>query len=465
MRKILFLHGLNWSGDCPMAQTLQSGLEGFAEVTAPDLPVDPAEAIADILDICDRLQPDLIIGSSYGAFLGQQVVKITGCPALLCSPMFDMADFLETCPGVREFKSPRADGVTSYCVTGELIAKFREMEAHQFDCYDKFYYDRVWGFYGSRDTIATSRDKFSSLYSTVIDYDGEHTMSPENVKTTLLPAVLKIMDDFPRREARYFRHFKGNYYRLLCHAKDSESLERTVTYRALYGHYGFWTRGEHMFFERISRDGKEFPRFAETSHMSSVGNTPQRFAIFASGDGSNAENIIRFFREHDCGAEVALVVSNRRSAKVLQRAEQLDVPVAVVARDDFNDPEKILPLMEKHSVSVIVLAGFLLAIPPFLVNRYPDKIINIHPALLPRFGGKGMYGMHVHEAVVAAGETETGITIHYVNERYDEGKIIYQAKINIPPGCTPEEVAEMVHMLEYRHYPRVIMETFVTSEC
>lgn len=461
MKKILFLHGLNWSGSCPIARALQTELADIAEVVSPDLPVDPEEAIATILDICDRWQPDLLVGSSYGAFLGQQTVKIAGCPALMCSPMFRMADFLESRLGVHDFKSPRADGVTCYCVTAELVAKFREMEKHQFDCYDKFYYDRVWGFYGSRDTIADTRDKFSSLYSTVIEYDGEHTMSPDNVKTVLVPAVLKITETFPRREARYFRHFKGNYYRLVCHGRDSETLDRLVTYRALYGGYGFWVRPERMFFERITRDGKEFPRFAESQHLASAGVPSQKFAIFASGNGSNAENIIRFFRDHECDAEVALVVSNRRSAKVLERAAELNVPSAVMTRDELNDPDKVLPVMERYGITAIVLAGFLLPVPEFLIRRYPDRIINIHPALLPRFGGKGMYGMHVHEAVVAAGEKETGITIHYVNERYDEGKIICQAKIHIAPGCTPEEVAEMVHMLEYRHYPRVIMETFV----
>jgi len=163
----------------------------------------------------------------------------------------------------------------------------------------------------------------------------------------------------------------------------------------------------------------------------------KKFAIFASGNGSNAENIIRFFRDHECDAEVTLVVSNRRSAKVLERAAELNVPSAVMTRDELNDPDKVLPVMERYGITAIVLAGFLLPVPEFLIRRYPDRIINIHPALLPRFGGKGMYGMHVHEAVVAAGEKETGITIHYVNERYDEGKIICQAKIPYRPRLHP----------------------------
>ena len=459
MKKLLFLHGLNWSGACPMADTLNSELKGNIEVIAPDLPVNPAEAIKMILELWDREHPDLIAGSSYGSFLGQQIVKITGCPALLCSPMFRMSEFLETRIGVHDYKSPRADGSKSYEVTSELIKTFSDMEAHQFDCYDEFYRDRVWGFYGSGDTIADTRARFQSLYSKVIEYDGPHTMTSENVKTVLVPAVKSIMTEYPVAGTRYFRHFKGNPYRLMCHAKDSESLDRLVSYQALYGDEGYWVRPEQMFFEQVTRDGRRMPRFAETDITCLKSGVP-RLAVFASGDGSNAENIIKYFQRHPFGGEIALVVSNKATAKVLQRAERLNVPAEVLSRDEINDQSILMPVMERYKIDGIILAGFLLAIPPFLIRRYHNSIINIHPALLPKFGGKGMYGRYVHEAVVAAGEDETGITIHYVNEHYDDGEIIFQARIKISPEDTPEKVADMVHELEYTHYPRVIRETF-----
>ena len=263
MRTILFLHGLNWSGECPMAQTLRAELAGTAKVIAPDLPVNPNEALAMLLDLCDEIRPDVIVGSSYGAFLGQQMVKIVGVPAILCSPMFHMADFLKTRIGRHDFKSPRQDGAKSYEITPELIAKYREMEAHQFDCYDEFYRDKVCGFYGAQDTLAKTRDEFLTYYSKAYEYDGPHTMTTENVWGVLAPKVKGFLDFYPRLKERYFRHFKGNPYRLLVHAKDSETLYRMVTYQALYGKRGYWIRPEKMFFERVTRDGKTFPRFAE----------------------------------------------------------------------------------------------------------------------------------------------------------------------------------------------------------
>ncbi len=267
MKKILFLHGLNWSGECPMALTLREELKDVAEVVAPDLPVNPADAMKMILDLCDSLQPDLIAGSSYGAFLGQQLIKIVGVPTLLCSPMFHMTDFLKTRIGGHDFKSPRTDGIKSYEITPELIEIYSRMEEHQFDCYDAFYRDTVIGFYGSQDTLARTRDEFRCYYSTIIYYDGPHTMTPNNVRDTLAPATRKALEEYTRRAERYFRHFKGNPYRLLYHAKDSETLDRMVTYQALYGEHGYWVRPELMFFERVVRDGQSMPRFAEVAKI------------------------------------------------------------------------------------------------------------------------------------------------------------------------------------------------------
>ena len=181
----------------------------------------------------------------------------------------------------------------------------------------------------------------------------------------------------------------------------------------------------------------------------------KNIAIFASGSGSNAENIIRYFQKSD-SVEVSLVLSNKSDAYVLERAHRLKVPCNVFTKEDWIAGDEILAVLQEYRIDFIVLAGFLVRVPDLLLHAYPDKIINIHPALLPKFGGKGMYGDRVHQAVVAAGEKESGITIHYINEHYDEGAIIFQASCPVLPSDTPEEVASKVHALEYAHYPHVI---------
>lgn len=186
----------------------------------------------------------------------------------------------------------------------------------------------------------------------------------------------------------------------------------------------------------------------------------KKIVIFASGSGSNAENITRYFRSADCGAEVDLIVSNKADAGVLDRAARLGVDSRVLTPAEFRDPETLLPLLESYEADLIVLAGYLLMVPPYLIERYPGRIINIHPALLPKYGGKGMYGHHVHEAVVAAGEHETGITVHYVNENYDEGHIIEQVKTEVSPTDTVADVEAKIHRLEQDNFPRIIRETF-----
>jgi len=184
-------------------------------------------------------------------------------------------------------------------------------------------------------------------------------------------------------------------------------------------------------------------------------------AVFASGNGSNAENIIRSFRQHpEWGMNVAVVLSNKADAYVLNRAESLGVSHQFVPAKDFRNKDVIFPLLDRFGVDAIVLAGFLLMVPDFIIERYGDRILNIHPSLLPKFGGKGMYGHHVHEAVVAAGEKETGITVHRVTDRCDEGAIVFQARFDVTPEDTPETVEAKIHELEQAHYPRVIAETF-----
>lgn len=180
-------------------------------------------------------------------------------------------------------------------------------------------------------------------------------------------------------------------------------------------------------------------------------------AVFASGSGTNAENIIRFFRPSN-NINVKLIVSNKPDAKVLKRAKKHDIDHFVFSKDQFFRSDEILQQLIAYNIDFIILAGFLWLVPENLIKSYPDKIINIHPALLPKYGGKGMYGSRVHEAIIENGEKESGITIHYVNERYDEGNIIFQATCLIEEGDTAEDLASKVHKLEYEHFPRVIAE-------
>ena len=182
---------------------------------------------------------------------------------------------------------------------------------------------------------------------------------------------------------------------------------------------------------------------------------PLNIAIFVSGSGTNCENLIRHF-EHSEAVKCALVVSNKPDAYALVRAERLGMPTAVVTREQLNTPDVTLPLLKDYGISFIVLAGFLPLIPDYLIRAYPRSIINLHPALLPKFGGKGMWGHHVHEAVKAAGETETGMTVHYVSPVCDGGEIIAQYRVDISPDDTVEDIAEKEHQLEMAHFPNVV---------
>ncbi len=181
----------------------------------------------------------------------------------------------------------------------------------------------------------------------------------------------------------------------------------------------------------------------------------KKIALFCSGSGSNAENIILYFADKNL-FEFPIIVSNKADAFVHTRAASLNIPSVSFSFSSFREGDEIVSLLKEYEIDYIVLAGFLLKISSPLLEAFPGKIINIHPALLPKYGGKGMYGRHVHEAVVAAGEEETGITIHYVNENYDEGDIIFQATCAIENSDEAEDVARKVQVLEYAHYPRVI---------
>jgi phosphoribosylglycinamide formyltransferase-1 len=181
----------------------------------------------------------------------------------------------------------------------------------------------------------------------------------------------------------------------------------------------------------------------------------KRIAIFASGSGTNAERIMHHFKEHESGT-VSLVLSNKKDAKVLERARKFGIPTRIFSRQEFYETDLVLNYLLHEDINFIVLAGFLWLVPENILNTFPGRIINIHPALLPKFGGKGMYGSRVHEAVIEAGEKESGITIHYVNPKYDEGQIIFQAKCKVESGDDAESLANKVHQLEYKYFPKVI---------
>ncbi|MCF8379779.1 MAG: phosphoribosylglycinamide formyltransferase [Bacteroidales bacterium] len=177
-----------------------------------------------------------------------------------------------------------------------------------------------------------------------------------------------------------------------------------------------------------------------------------KIAILASGSGTNAERLVRFFREQETG-RVELILSNNKNAFVLERAKNLGIKSGSFTREEFNSEGF---LYNFKNTDLIVLAGFLWLIPAYLVKAFPNRIVNIHPALLPAYGGKGMYGMNVHKAVIANGEKQSGISIHYVNEKYDEGNIIFQASCPVELEDTPESLAEKIHELEYKHFPEVV---------
>jgi phosphoribosylglycinamide formyltransferase-1 len=179
--------------------------------------------------------------------------------------------------------------------------------------------------------------------------------------------------------------------------------------------------------------------------------------MFASGSGTNAQKIAEFLKNNQ-NVKIDCILSNKKDAFVLERAKKLDIDTFVFNRNDFYDKKTVVNYLIEREIDFIVLAGFLWLIPSSLLDVFPNRIINIHPALLPKYGGKGMYGMHVHRAVVEAKEKTTGITIHYVNENYDEGNIIFQASCPVNEDDTPEKVAEKVHKLEHEHFPRIVQQ-------
>jgi len=218
---------------------------------------------------------------------------------------------------------------------------------------------------------------------------------------------------------------------------------------ALTGQLPFFTRYLSRIFRRFS--GKKLPQ-------------PAKLAIFASGAGSNAQKIIEYFnnQENISVASVGLVVTNNPSAPVKNIAEKEGIPVILISRERFFNGDGYLPELKKLGIKYVILAGFLWKVPAMLISAFPNRILNIHPALLPKFGGKGMFGMQVHEAVLASGEKHSGITIHEVDEHFDHGNPVFQAQCVVDAGDTAESLAKKIHQLEHEHYPRVIKE-FITK--
>lgn len=181
-----------------------------------------------------------------------------------------------------------------------------------------------------------------------------------------------------------------------------------------------------------------------------------RIAIFASGSGTNAENLINYFKEKVDFCRIVIVLTNNKNAGVINRCKKLAVPVFVMNNLNFENTDAVINLLKKNNIDWIVLAGFLRKINPKLIEEFPNRIVNIHPALLPKYGGKGMYGHYVHEAIIAAGEKESGITIHFVNENYDEGAVIFQGKCLIENNESELSLAAKIHTLEHTHFPKVL---------
>lgn len=222
----------------------------------------------------------------------------------------------------------------------------------------------------------------------------------------------------------------------------------------------FW--GKSNFFVSIFDAVKHFFLIYITRQIYKQ-HTMRRIAIFASGSGTNAENIINHFNLGEI-ARVVLVLSDNKDAFVLQRAHKLNVPAQYFQLDDLRNG-RVLDLLKSYDIDYIVLAGFLKLFPQTIIEEFPQKIVNIHPALLPKFGGKGMYGDRVHKAVIESGQQESGITIHFVNQNYDDGGIIFQAKCTVLPDDSPETLAQRIHKLEYEFFPKVIEKLLLDKSC
>jgi phosphoribosylglycinamide formyltransferase 1 len=186
----------------------------------------------------------------------------------------------------------------------------------------------------------------------------------------------------------------------------------------------------------------------------------KNLVVFASGNGSNAENLFHSFKDHP-SINIDHVITNKENAGVLERAKKWNKQTVYFSNEVFkSQPNLILQHLQSHNIDGIILAGFLLLFPKIIIDHYPDKVINVHPALLPKYGGKGMYGMHVHKVVIANRESESGITVHFVNEKYDEGSIVLQAKCKVDTEDSPEDLASKIRLLEFEYLPQAVLKVF-----
>lgn len=265
MKTIIFLHGFFASGSCAPALALKEAFEGRAIVLTPDLPLHPKDAIDTIRRIIDKHKPDLLIGNSCGAFYAQMLSPVVGVPALLGNPHFEMTKFLKDRIGEHQYKAPRSDGKQTFVIDENLINEFAELERQQFNYCNPYYKDRVWGVFGEKDTLAHYEPLFLEHYNNATHFPGNHTPTSDEVKEWYVPLAEKMLLNYPQKEERFFKHFKGGMYRFVQTAFDSETQERMVVYQALYGEEAFWVRPEKMFFETIERNGDKFPRFTEIS--------------------------------------------------------------------------------------------------------------------------------------------------------------------------------------------------------
>lgn len=264
MKTIIFLHGFFASGSCVPAKALKDALEGKVRVLTPDLPMHPKESLEFIHQMCDKEKPELLVGNSCGSFLAQILSPVVGVPALLGNPHFEMTKFLRERIGKHQYKSPRTDGKQDFVIDEELISEFAELEETMFNFTNPYYKDKIWGIFGENDTLAHYEPLFREHYDKSFHFPGAHTPTDDEVCSYYIPLIEKMLESFPRKKERFFRHFKGNRYKLLHSALDSETMERMVVYQALYGEEKIWVRPEKMFFEKITREGNTFNRFEET---------------------------------------------------------------------------------------------------------------------------------------------------------------------------------------------------------
>lgn len=263
MKTILFLHGFFASGSCVPANALREAFGDDVRVLTPDLPMHPKEALEFIHKICDKENPDILVGNSCGSFYAQILAPVVGIPALLGNPHFKMTEFLKERVGEHQYKSPRMDGKQDFIIDNQLIQEFEEVETELFDLWSPYYKDKVWGIFGENDTLAHFEPVFLEHYEKSFHFPGAHTPTADEVKAYYVPLINQMLESFPKKEVRFFQHFKGGKYKFIKSAFDSETLNRMVVYQALYGEHAYWVRPERMFFERVTKEGKTFNRFTE----------------------------------------------------------------------------------------------------------------------------------------------------------------------------------------------------------